>query len=79
MLSEEIANTITQAISGAKVEVHLEGSHAHLNIIAEQFDGLMPVKRQQLVYAALAEAIASGAIHAVHMKCYTPAQWADQQ
>lgn len=79
MLSEEIANTVTYAIPGAKVEVHLQGNHAHLNIIAEQFEGLMPVKRQQLVYAALDEAIASGAIHAVHMKCYTPEQWASQQ
>ena len=35
---------------------------------------LIAVKRQQLVFGALNDVIASGEIHAVHMKTYTPAE-----
>lgn len=79
MLPEEIVQAVTQAISGAQVQAQLEGNHAHLIVVSEQFEGLLPVKRQQMVYAALQSAIESGAIHAVHMKTFTPAQWAQQQ
>lgn len=79
MLPEDIVRAVSEAITGAEVTAHLEGNHAHLQVISAAFEGLLPVKRQQLVYTALQHAIASGAIHAVHMKCYTPAQWARQQ
>lgn len=79
MQPEDITSAVSQAIEGAEVTAHLEGNHAHLTVISDKFEGLMPVKRQQLVYAALQSAIASGAIHAVHMKTFTPAQWAKQQ
>lgn len=79
MLPEEIVQAVTESIRDAKVDAHLEGNHAHLTVVSEQFEGLLPVKRQQLVYAALQPAIASGAIHAVHMKTFTPSQWAKQQ
>jgi acid stress-induced BolA-like protein IbaG/YrbA len=42
------------------------------------FDGLRAVKKQQLIYALLNDEIASGAIHAVNMKFYTPQEWAQQ-
>jgi len=40
---------------------------------------LNPVKKQQLVYGALSDEIASGVIHAVNMRTYTPEQWAKAQ
>ncbi len=78
MQPEDIQKVVCEAISGAQVTCHLEGNHAHLTVVSDQFSGLLPVKRQQLVYAALQPAIASGEIHAVHMKTFTPDQWANQ-
>ena len=43
--------------------------------VGERFAELSPVKRQQVIYGALSEEIASGALHAVSIKTYTPAQW----
>jgi acid stress-induced BolA-like protein IbaG/YrbA len=43
--------------------------------ISELFEGLSAVKRQQLIYGALTDEIASGALHAISIKAYTPAQW----
>lgn len=60
-------------------EFHIQGEGCNFQVIAvgESFEGLSPVKRQQLIYGALSEEIASGALHAVSIKTYTPAQWQD--
>ncbi|MEA3251270.1 MAG: BolA family protein [Pseudomonadota bacterium] len=60
-------------------EFHIQGEGCNFQVVAvgEAFAGLSPVKRQQLIYAALSEEIASGALHAVSIKTYTPAQWQD--
>lgn len=60
-------------------EFHIQGEGCNFQVIAvgEVFSGLPPVKRQQLIYAALSDEIASGALHAVSIKTYTPQQWAD--
>lgn len=58
-------------------DFHVQGEGCDFQVIAvgEVFDGLSPVKRQQLVYGALKDEIASGALHAISIKTYTPAQW----
>ncbi|WP_255364364.1 BolA/IbaG family iron-sulfur metabolism protein [Alcanivorax sp. HI0003] len=43
------------------------------------FEGLMPVKKQQLVYATINEQIQSNTIHAVQIITYTPAEWEKAQ
>ena len=59
-------------------EFHIQGEGCNFQVIAigERFDGLSAVKRQQLIYGALSSEIASGAVHAVSIKTYTPEQWA---
>ncbi len=52
-----------------------EGSNYDITAIGGVFEGLRPVKKQQLVYAVLNEHIASGAIHAVNMKLFTRDEW----
>jgi len=55
--------------------VHGDGSHYDIAAIGAVFEGLRPVKKQQLVYAALKDQIADGSIHAVNIRTYTPAEW----
>ncbi len=61
----------------ADCEFHVQGEGNHYDIIAigEVFEGLRPVRKQQLVYGALSEQIAEGSIHAVNIRTYTPAEW----
>ena len=77
MQVNEIKSLLTAHFDNAHIEVTVEGSHVNIVIVSSQFDGLGPVKKQQLVYAALAKPIASGEIHAVNMKTYTPTEWKD--
>lgn len=79
MLEGELKSAIISALPDATVNVEMQGNHAHLVVVSSAFEGLSPVKKQQLVYAAVNESIASGAVHAVHMKTLTPAQWESQQ
>ncbi len=72
MQAEEIKTLLENQIAGARADVVIDGSHVHLTVVSEAFAGLSPVKKQQMVYAVLAEPIASGVIHAVHMKTLTP-------
>ena len=74
MQENDIKKLIISAVANSAIEVRIEGSHVHLVVVSTEFEGLSAVKRQQKVYAALAATIASGAIHAVHMKTYTPAE-----
>ena len=55
-----------------------DGRHFDITVVSSQFEGQRPVKKQQLVYAALNEKIADGTIHAVMMKTLTPTEWQAQ-
>lgn len=51
------------------------GCNFQVVLVSESFQGLRTLARQQRVYAALNEQIASGAIHAVTMQTLTPDEW----
>ena len=64
-----------------KAEIHIEGQGCDLSItvVSEQFAGLPMIKQHQNVMATLCEPLASGRLHAVTLKTYTPGQWQAQQ
>ena len=49
-------------------------SHFRLVIVADAFEGLNRVKRQRAIYACLSDELA-GPVHALQMKCLTPAEY----
>ena len=49
-------------------------SHFRLVIVSAAFEGCNLVKRQRLVYGCLAAEMA-GPVHALQMKCLTPAEY----
>jgi len=62
-------------------ELHVKGENGHYQVIAvsEIFDGMSRVKQQQSIYAPLNDVIASGAVHAVSIKAFTPEKWKREQ
>jgi acid stress-induced BolA-like protein IbaG/YrbA len=72
---EEVKRLIEAGIPGSQVNVKGDGSHFDAVVISEAFDGLTPVKKQQLVYATVNEQITSGQLHALSIKTYTPDEW----
>ncbi len=65
-------------LADCDIAVNGEGANYDITVIGDVFEGMRPVKKQQLVYAALSEHIARGDIHAVNIRTFTPSQWQDQ-
>ena len=78
MQAEQVKAVLAAELENCEITVQGEGSHYDILVIGELFEGLRPVKKQQLVYAALSRYIADGSMHAVNIRTYTPAEWASQ-
>ena len=77
MQVEEVKSLLQAKFVDAEIEVEGDGSHFALRIISDAFEGLMPVKKQQLVYDAIDDKIKDGSLHAIDsMQLLTKAQWA---
>ena len=77
METSEIEKIISTGIAGSEVTVTADGSKYTAIIVSEEFEGKTMVAEQKMVYALVNEHIQSGAIHALTIKAYTPAEWAD--
>ena len=71
---EDIEARLREELQAAEVTVDGAGNRFEIDVVSDEFEGLSRVKRQQLVYAAIDDLIASGAIHAVTIKAATPAE-----
>jgi len=78
MQAEDVKALLENGLEAELIEVQGEGAKYHVTVVSTQFEGLLPVKKQQLVYGCLNAEIASGAIHAVTMSLFTPEQWASK-
>ena len=79
LTSLEVEQLVQQGIPDAKVLVEGEGCDLLITVVSEQFIDLALVKKQQLVMATLKAPLASGKLHAVSVKAYTPAEWLEKQ
>ncbi len=75
MDAEAVKALLQNHLRDCEIHVQGEGSHYDIAVIGPVFEGLRPVQKQQLVYAAMQERIADGSIHAVNIRTFTPAQW----
>ena len=78
MQAEDVKSLLQEKLPGTQVEVEGEGGNFQLNLISDELAGQSPVKRQQQVYAHLNAWIADGSIHAVTMKFFSRAAWAER-
>ena len=75
MQVDDVKALIDAAIPDCELSATIEGSHVHLVVVSDAFDGLNAVKRQQLVYGAITELMAgqNPAVHAVdRLECLVP-------
>lgn len=74
-----IRQVLSEALAAEQVLVGGDGRHFDITVVSAHFEGQRPVRKQQMVYAALNDRIADGSIHAVMMKTLTPAEWQAMQ
>jgi acid stress-induced BolA-like protein IbaG/YrbA len=76
MNPERVAELIRAGLPGAAVRVESDdNTHFASQIIAEQFAGLRPIARHQLIYKALG-ALMGREIHALSIEALTPDEFA---
>ena len=75
MDANKVEELVRETMPGAQVQVEGAGANYDITVISDVFADMRPVKKQQTVYAALREAIASGSIHAVNIHTFTSAEW----
>ncbi|KTS95315.1 BolA family transcriptional regulator [Pseudomonas oryzihabitans] len=78
MQAQEVKSLLEAKLADTQVEVKGEGCNFQLYLISDELQALSPVKRQQQVYSHLQPQIADGSIHAVTMKFFTRAAWAER-
>jgi monothiol glutaredoxin len=79
LTSTEVTQFVQQGILDSEVIIDGEGCDLLITVISSQFVDLSLVKKQQLVLATLKEPLASGKLHAVSVKAYTPDEWQEKQ
>jgi acid stress-induced BolA-like protein IbaG/YrbA len=74
----EVKRRIEQGLPGAEVEVRDTtgtGDHYEARVVSEAFTGKSLVEQHQQVYAPLKDVLATGELHALALKTYSPEQW----
>jgi len=78
METSAIEQLIRAGLPEAQVQVTGDGSHFDAVVVSEVFAGLTPIKKQRLVMETVKSQIASGELHALSIRTFTPEQWAAQ-
>ena len=74
MIARDVEARIAQAIPGCEVAAAGDAQRMDISVVSAAFAGITRVRKQQMVYAAIAELIAGGALHAVNIRAMTPAE-----
>jgi len=74
LIADEVRARVEQAIVASQVTAQGDASRMEIVVVSSAFEGVGRVRKQQLVYAAIAELIRNGALHAVTIRAYTPTE-----
>lgn len=75
----EVEALIVQQYPDANIAIEGQACDLTIRVVSEQFAGLPMIKQHQGVMATLSEALASGRLHAVTLKTFTPELWQAEQ
>jgi acid stress-induced BolA-like protein IbaG/YrbA len=76
--AQGIGELIRGALPDADVEVvdvKGTGDHFEARVVSAAFEGLSMIEQHQRVYAPLKAHLATGELHALALKTYTPSAW----
>ena len=74
MIADEVRTRVEKAIVPSEVTVRGDASRMDIVVVSSAFEGVTRVHKQQMVYAAIAELIRDGALHAVTIRAHTPTE-----
>ncbi len=78
METSEIKQLIESGIDNSQAIVTGESGKYEAIVISPAFEGLSMLKEHQLVYKTVNAQIASGELHALTIKAFTPSEWEEK-
>ena len=78
METAEIKQLIENGIENSEAIVTGDGGKYEATVISTAFEGLSMLKEHQLVYKTVNAQIASGELHALTIKAFTPSEWEEK-
>jgi len=79
MSAEDVKKLIEEGVEGAQAIISGEGCNLEAVVISDIFEGKSMLAEQKMVYATVNHLIQTGELHALGIKAYTKAEWAEQQ
>lgn len=80
MDAQQVIDRIREVVPpSAQVEVDGADCDFTAIVLSESFEGVSPVKRQQSILSKFSDVLASGELHALSVRAYTPAEWNARQ
>ena len=77
MTADQLQSIIRAGLACEHLTVEGDGRHWYATIVSAEFEGKRLLARPRLVYAPLGDRIKTDEVHALSMKTYTPAEWAN--
>ena len=78
MTADELKSIIAASLPCEHIALEGDGRHWYATIVSAEFEGKRPIARHQRVYKTLGEKMHTDEVHALSMKTFTPAEWANQ-
>ena len=78
MTADQLQALITTGLPCEHCALEGDGRHWYATIVSGAFEGKRLIARHQQVYATLGARMQTDEVHALSMKTYTPAEWAQQ-
>ena len=79
MTPAELHSIISAGLACEHLEVTGDGRHWEALVVSPDFEGKRLIQRHQRVYATLGARMHTDEVHALSMRTFTPAEWADAQ
>jgi acid stress-induced BolA-like protein IbaG/YrbA len=78
MTADQLQALITAGLPCDHCALEGDGRHWYATIVSSAFEGKRLIARHQQVYATLGTRMQTDEVHALSMKTYTPAEWAQK-
>lgn len=78
MTADEVKALIEKGIPDSEAIISGEGCNLEATVISDAFEGKTMLAEQKMVYATVNDLITSGELHALGIKAFTRAEWAEK-
>ena len=78
MTADQIKDLIAAGMACDYIHLDGDGRHWYATVVSSTFEGKRLIQRHQAVYATMGDRMKTDEVHALSIRAFTPAEWAQQ-